>query len=295
MNIAVITPNPNSAITNSIYEAILKQGVHARKIKISAMNVDLSKMDTTDYRVFNSVFKGMNPDGAINRGIGINKTKKIFYRVDLYRALEILEIPLINSRECLELATNKVLTSLLLRKKGINTPETIACETYESAVKAFHTLGGDIVIKPMYGARGKGIIRVNEEGLAENILNNLSQLDEPFYLQKYYDHDNRDIRAFILGDKVIAAMERISDNWKTNIAKGAIAKSIEIDKEAQEIAIKSAQLVKGEIIGVDIMKTKNGYVVIEVNSVPGFAGLQSTTKLDIAAEIAKYCIGRFKK
>ena len=295
MNIAVITPNPNSAITNLIYEAILKQGVHARKIKISSISVDLSNPNNNDYKILNGVLKGMNPDGAINRGIGINKTKKIFYRVDMYRALEILDIPLINSRECLELATNKILTSLILRKAGIQTPETVACETIESAVKAYHALGGDIVIKPMYGARGRGIIRVSEEGLAENIFNNLSQLDEPFYIQKYYEHDNRDIRAFVLGDKVIASMERIADNWKTNIAKGATARPLELDKEAQEIAVKSAQLVKGEIIGVDLMKTKNGYSVIEVNSVPGFAGLQSTTKLDIAAEIAKYCIRRFKK
>jgi RimK family alpha-L-glutamate ligase len=193
---------------------------------------------------------------------------------------------MVNSAECMEISTNKMLASLLLKKNNIPTPETIVCEDEKKAMNAFYSLGKDVIVKPMYGSKGTGITRVNNEGFAEYFFYNLSRMDEPFYIQKFIEHNNKDIRAFVIGNQVVAAMERIGTGWKTNIAKGAVGQTIKLDDEASELAIKSVEITKGEIMGVDLMKSEDKYYVIEVNAVPGINGIQEATKLDIAGMIA---------
>lgn len=295
MQILILTPNTLSKVTNLIFEALLKNGIEAKKIALSDIRLDLSSKNF-DFQIFKTKLGGIQPDGAISRGIGINKIKKIFFRVDIYRSFEYAGIPIINSSSCLEKATNKMLSTLLLKKYGIPTPETIICENYNDAIEAFSTLGRDVIVKPLFGSKGRGVTRVMDEGFAEILFYHLAENDEPYYIQKYYEHENKDIRALVIDDQVIAAMKRVSKSWRTNIAKGAIGYPIHLDSEAEELAIKSSIAVEGQITGVDLIRSKeNGYSVVEVNAIPGIIELQKTTKIDLANEIAKYCINEFKK
>ena len=294
MKIVVLTPNTNSKVTNLLYEALLKRNIEASKIKLSSMEMDLSHNEVNS-SIFSNSGIPEDIDGIIGRGIGTNKIKKIYFRLHVYKAIEFAGVPLINSRECMELATNKILTTILLKKNGIKVPETIACESYKKALLAYNRLGSDVVLKPMYGSKGRGLIRITDEGLAENVFYHFSRIDEPFYLQKFYNHGNSDIRAFVIGNEVVAAMERVGSSWKTNISKGAIGKPLKLSSELEELSIKSAQAVKAEIAGIDIIKTNSGNLVLEVNAIPGIVGLQKTTKIDVADEMVKYCIDQFRK
>jgi len=305
-NIFIMTPFINSKTTNLIYNAFKNRNVEVYKICLSNTNLFISnksiyydKQKCQNDKLYSKYLAkniiNFKPDAIISRGIGIRETKKIFFRVDIYRALEILDIPVINSSLCLELATNKMLTSLLLKQNNIPTPDTYICEKYKDAISAYELLGGDIIFKPMFGSKGVGITRINDKNFAEYFFYNVSKLGEPFYLQKFMEHGNKDIRAFVINDEVIASMERIGTNWKTNIFQGAIGKPINLSDDLKEICIKSANIVKAKISGIDIIQTNEGYYVIEVNAVPGFNELQNVTKINIADKIAQYILEYVKK
>jgi RimK family alpha-L-glutamate ligase len=158
----------------------------------------------------------------------------------------------------------------------------------------YEELGGDIIIKPLFGSKGIGISRLNDKGFAENVIITLGQLNEVFYLQEFIEHYNRDIRIFVIGNEAIAGMYRVSDNWKTNVYAGAEVKPLELTDELKELAIKSAQVTKTEIAGVDILESEEGYYVIEVNSIPGFTALQKVTDTNIPKEIISYFLENSK-
>ena len=142
-------------------------------------------------------------------------------------------------------------------------------------------LGNYVIIKPLFGSKGVGITRLNDKAFAENVINTLSKLNEIFYLQEFVEHNNRDIRILVLGDKAIAGMYRVSDNWKTNIHAGARSEPLELTDELKTLAIKAAKAVKTEIAGVDIIESEKGLQVLEVNSIPGFTALQKVTDINL--------------
>ncbi|MFX1553208.1 MAG: RimK family alpha-L-glutamate ligase [Promethearchaeota archaeon] len=237
---------------------------------------------------FSEQFEALEPKAALVRGFGAAATQKIFFRLDILRAMEEYDVKLINSRESLEIASDKFLTSIFLEKYQIPTPRTVICEDPHKALEAFDELGGDCVLKPLYGSKGIGITRLNDKGFAENIIYSLSQVNQIFYLQEFVEHYNRDIRILVLGNKVVAGMYRVGNDWKTNIYAGARAEPIEITNEIKSLAIKAAEITKTEIAGVDIIESEKGFTVLEVNSIPGFTALQKVTDINIAEEIIAY-------
>ncbi len=241
-------------------------------------------------RKFYEQFEHLEPKAALVRGFGAAATQRIFFRLDILRALEEYDIKLINSRESLEIASDKFLTSVFLENHDIATPKTVICEDPHKALDAFDELGGDCVLKPLYGSKGIGITRLNDKSFAENIIYSLAQLNQVFYLQEFVHHQNRDIRILILGNKAIAGMYRVSDSWKTNIYAGAKAEPIELTNELKKLAIKAAKITKTEIAGVDILESEEGFSVLEVNSIPGFTAIQKVSDINLGEEIVNYFI-----
>ncbi|MFX0148797.1 MAG: RimK family alpha-L-glutamate ligase [Candidatus Hodarchaeota archaeon] len=278
----IITPSPLDPEVQILSEEFKKIGYDIQYFIPSKF---IAKISISS---FESQFKNLEPRAALVRGFGAAQTQKIFFRLDLLSAIEEYNIKLINSRESLEIASDKFLTSLFLEKNNVSTPKTIVCEDPSDALSSFEELGGDIVLKPLYGSRGVGITRINDRGFAENVINTLGQLNEIFYLQEFIEHYNRDIRILVLGEKVIAGMYRVSNNWKTNIHAGARMEPIELTSEMKKLAIKAAKVTKTEIAGVDIVESERGLLVLEVNSIPGFTALQKVTDINLAEEIVKF-------
>lgn len=290
MQSMIITPNPSDPEVLILAKEFDKKEVVVEYFVPSTMKVMVSFQDN-----FRKRFDKLNPKAALVRGFGAAATQKIFFRLDILRAIEEYDIKLINSRESLEIASDKFLTSIFLEKYNIPTPKTIICEDPNSALKAFEDLGGDCVFKPLFGSKGIGITRLNDKAFAENVLYSLGRLNEVFYLQEFIEHNNRDIRILVLGDRVVTGMYRVGDDWKTNIYAGAKAEPLEISDELEELAIKAAQVIKTEIAGVDIIESENGYLVIEVNSIPGFTALQKVSDKNLAEEIIDYFLERAKE
>lgn len=278
----IITPKPDDPEVKILSKEFEKIGYKVQYFIPSRIKVKINISNFSDN------FRGLDPYAALVRGFGAAPTQRIFFRLDLLSAIEEYGIKLINSRESLEIASDKFLTSLYLEKHKIPTPKTVVCEDPDDALESFDELGSDMVIKPLYGSRGVGITRVNDRGFAENVIYALGQLNEIFYLQEFIEHYNRDIRILVIGDKAIAGMYRVSDNWKTNIHAGARSEPLEITSELESLAIKAAKVTKTDIAGVDIIESERGYLVLEVNSIPGFTALQKVTDINLAAEIVSY-------
>ncbi len=297
MKTAIITPNPSDIEVKIIIKEFQKKGFDVKTLIPGEINVSVGlkvKNEPNSERFLYNIFEDIEPKGALVRGFGMNVTQKIFFRLDILRILENMDIKLINSRESLELATDKLLTSFLFEKEDIPTLKTIICENPNDALEAFEILGEDIVLKPIFGSKGIGLTRINDRGFAENVIYKLSRLNEIFYLQEFVQHNNQDIRILVLGDEAVAGMYRISDSWKTNIFTGAQPKPINLSDELKELAVKAAKATKTEIAGVDILETDNGLKVIEVNSIPGFTALQKVTKINLAEKIVEYYLDQIK-
>ncbi|MHA1150528.1 MAG: RimK family alpha-L-glutamate ligase [Promethearchaeota archaeon] len=284
MKSMIITPKPSDPEVMILTKELMNRGFAVEHLIPSLVKV---KINITKFK---EKFKDLEPKGALVRGVGADSTKKIFFRLDLLSAIEEYGIRLVNSREALEIASDKFLTSIYLENNDIPTPKTIICENPEDAIDAFEELGGDVILKPLYGSKGIGIIRLNDKGFAENVIYSLAELNQIFYLQEFIKHNNRDIRVLVLGDKVIAGMYRISDNWKTNIHAGARSEPIDLNDEVIELAIRASKAVKTDISGVDIIESKEGYSVLEVNSIPGFTALQKVTDKILVKEIIDFYI-----
>ncbi|MHA1658588.1 MAG: RimK family alpha-L-glutamate ligase [Promethearchaeota archaeon] len=286
MRSMIITPKPSDPEVQILTKEFEKRGFKVDYFIPSTVKVNIN--------YFKEQFEDIEPRGALVRGFGAAVTQKIFFRLDLLRAIEEHGIKLINSRESLEIASDKFLTSIFLEKYNIPTPRTIICENSKDALDSFEELGGDVVLKPLFGSKGIGITRLNEKGFAENVIYSLGQLNEIFYIQEFIEHYNRDIRILVLGDDAIAGMYRVSDNWKTNIHAGARMEPIELTNELKTLSVKAAKAVKTQIAGVDIVESEKGLLVLEVNSIPGFTALQKVTDVNIPEEIISYYLENVK-
>lgn len=226
------------------------------------------------------------------RGIPTAALEPIIFRVDVLHRLENMGVRVINSAAAIERSVDKYYTSSLLEDAGIPTPRTIVTERFEEAVAAFDELGGDVVVKPLFGSEGVGMVRVSDRDLAHRVFRTLELGRYVYYLQEYIPHADWDIRAFVLGGRLLAAMKRRAIGWKTNVAQGAESEPLRLDPDLEELSLRAARLVGADYAGVDIVYDQDGRpYVLEVNGIPGWRGLQRTVEFDVADAIAEYVLG----
>ena len=210
--------------------------------------------------------------------------------------LEFLDVPVINKFEVANNCGNKMITSLLLKKHNVPTPKTYFSFSSETALENLEKVGYPMVIKPVVGSWGRGVMALKDRDTADAIIEvrelNDGPLDRIYYLQEMVKRPPRDIRAIAVGDQVIAAMYRTSTGgFKTNIALGAEPVSCEITKELEDICLKASKAVGGGILGVDLMEDeKRGLVVHEVNNTVEFKGLAKVAKKNIPKEMIDFAI-----
>lgn len=286
MRIGILTRNPNAWCSSQIIRAV-KQ-ISADPIPMNYLNL-VARVALTPHA---SGGKGLDLlselDALIVRPIGRGSLDEIIFRLNLLHRLKKLGLPIFNDPASIERAVDKYYSLALMEENGIPVPRTIVSESPRKALDAFHELGGDVVVKPVYGSQGIGVTRVSDPEVALRVFRALAFVHHVLYVQEFVPHGNRDIRVFVIGGEVVAAMYRISEGWKTNIHQGARPEAMKPDSDLCGLAVKSADCLGCDIAGVDVMEGSNGYVVNEVNSQPGFQGLQSTTEVDIAVKIAEF-------
>ena len=216
-------------------------------------------------------------------------------------ALEFMEIPVINKFEVAHVCGNKMFMTLLLKKYNIPTPKTYFSFSSESAAENLERVGYPLVIKPVIGSWGRGVMPIKDKDTMEAVFEIRDITDSPhdriYYLQELVERPPRDIRVITVGDRPIAAMYRKSSGgFKTNIALGADPELCEITKEMEDMAAKASEAMGGGILGVDMMEDdKNGLVVHEVNNTVEFKGLARVSEKNIPKEMVEFALNYVRK
>lgn len=289
MKIGVLAQRPDEWHVERLLEALRRRGVEAYHLPPTRF---LSRIGLRP-RVSIRGYPIDDYDAIIVRRVPGGSPEQVFYRMDVLHRLEDLGIYLMNSAESIERAVDKYYTSTLLEDAGIKTPRTVVTESYREAMEAFEELGGDVVVKPLFGSFGVGMIRVSDPDLAHRVFRAIELIRGVYYLQEYIPHRKRDIRAFVIGDRVVASMMRIGADWRTNISRGGRAKPLTLDSELEELSIRAARVIGLEYAGVDILPSEDGeYYITEVNSTPGWRGLQGVTDIDIAEALVDHLLSR---
>lgn len=205
--------------------------------------------------------------------------------LEIARIMEHAGIPCINPSRTVAVCGDKLATSLALIKAGVPHPELRVAFTPASALDALEEMGYPAVVKPIDGSWGRMVSKLNDRDAAEAVLEHKDKLGSYqhgiYYLQKYIEKGNRDIRAFVVGDACIAAITRVGNHWRTNTALGAVAENLPVTPDLEDIAVAAAEAVQGDIIAVDLFETRDGLVVNEVNDVMEFKNSVTVTGVDI--------------
>ena len=222
-------------------------------------------------------------DAVIVRGIPRGSLEQVIFRVDALHVLVARGVTVVNGPRAIERTIDKFLASALLTRAGVPTPRTIACERREDALEAFDELGGDVIVKPLFGSMGAGMTRVDDADVAYRVFHALEIERAVYYLQEALPAD-RDLRAFVVGGRVLAAVERVGEGWRANLARGARAQAAELSAEQERMCLAAAEALGTGYAGVDLL----GDHVLELNGIPGWHGLQEATGADVAAALAAH-------
>jgi ribosomal protein S6--L-glutamate ligase len=229
-------------------------------------------------------------DGVMVRTMPPGSLEQVIFRMDVLQRIQAEGIPILNPPRTLEMCVDKYLTSARLVGAGLMVPPTEVCQDAESALEAFITLGGDVVVKPLFGSEGRGMVRVSDPDLAWRTFRTLERTQSVLYLQKFIQHPGWDLRVFVLGKRVLTAMRRRANgHWRTNVAQGGKGEPAVISSEVRELALRAAAVVEAPLAGIDLLPGPDGQIfVLEINAVPGWRALAPLTGIDIAKEIITY-------
>ncbi len=290
-SIGIFSRNPASWASQRLCEAIRYYGYTPMFLKISRL---LNRVGYGSPRV---EVKGVDLEellAVIVRPIGKCSLEEAIFRMDTLHRLVRLGKVVVNPPSAIEKCLDKFYSLFLLEESGLPVPRTAVAENVLDAMRAFHELGGDVVVKPIFGSRGIGTTRVSDPEVAFRVFSAIQFIHGVIYLQEFIPHGNRDIRVFVIGDRVVAAMYREASTWKTNVSQGARPRPLEPSEELKELALKASEVVGCEVAGVDLLESGDGYYITEINSQPGWKGLQQVTRVNIAREIVKYVISKTK-
>ena len=228
-------------------------------------------------------------DVVIVRGIPRGSLEQIVFRVDVLHALAAFGVRAVNGARAIERTVDKFLASALLSKAGLPTPRTIACERSADALEAFAGLGGDVIVKPLFGSMGLGMVRVENPDVAERVFRALELERAVYYLQETLPHTGRDVRALVVGGRVVASIERVGEGWRTNLARGGHAHPVRLDERRERLCVGAAGALGADYAGVDLLPAADGRdYVLEVNGIPGWQGVERATGVDVAAALAEH-------
>ena len=240
----------------------------------------------------------LDADAVLARIIPDGSLEQIIYRVDALHWIEERGIPVMNSPRAIERSVDKFYTTALLAEAAVPTPDTVVCESADGAMAAIERMideGAEVIIKPLFGSMGHGLVRVANVELAWRVVRALLHTRSVFYVQRAIEHSGHDVRAFVVGGEVIAAIARVAPagDWRTNVAVGGSARPLDLPERWTRLAVRAAEAVGAVYAGVDLIESRGGELfVLEVNAIPGWQGLQRATGVDVAGALVNHLFAR---
>lgn len=285
MKIGIISANRRLYSTRRIWEACRKAGHDVRFLHPKKCTV------------------GWNQDGSFLSlaGLKLEGIERVIPRIGhsltepgllVLRHFEYLGVPTPNRAAAILQSRDKVACLQHLAAHRLPIPPTVAIDSPDQLEESLEALGGlPIILKRSRGTQGVGVIKIGALDQLRATVETLWQLGEPIFLQRFIaESQGKDLRLFVIGDEVVAAMERISapDDFRSNLHRGGTARGITPSQELRDLATDAAKAVGLGIAGVDILRTNHGPVVLEINSSPGLEGIETATGRDLARLIVRY-------
>jgi len=265
-----------------IFAAMEKRGIDYERLDDRAISFDLE--NPKPWLEFDAVLE-----------------RSISYTSGLYalRLLNSFGIPTVNTAAVAEVCGDKLTTSAMLAKAGVPQPRNVVAFTPEAALEAIEAFGYPVVLKPVVGSWGRLLAKINDRDAAEAVLEHKATLGSVqhsvFYIQEFIEKPGRDIRAIVIGDRVLTAMYRKSEHWITNTARGGEGELCPITPNIEEICLKATAAVGGGVLAVDLVEHPDkGMVVNEINHTMEFHTMQPVSGVDIAGEIVEYVVSAAK-
>jgi tetrahydromethanopterin:alpha-L-glutamate ligase len=267
--------------SRSLMRAFSAAGARARMVNLSACAIDTAAggLDLPG-------FAGGLPDAVMVRTVAGGSFEAVTLRLGILHALDAIGVPVWNSARAIERCVDKSMTSFLLARAGIPTPPTWAVQSAQQAAAIVEREGAPLVLKPLFGSQGRGL----------RLIRSIADLPPPaeiagvYYLQRYVGIERQgfhDFRVLVVRGVVVATMMRHASHWITNIKRGGKPVSAVADATMKDLAIAAAAAVGADFAGVDIIHDAAGHaMVLEVNSMPAWSGLQRTTSINISAVLA---------
>jgi ribosomal protein S6--L-glutamate ligase len=237
-------------------------------------------------------------DAVIVRTMPPGSLEQVVFRMDLLQAVAARGVPILNSPRALETCVDKYLTTARLAAAGLPVPPTVVCQTADDALEAFAALGGDVVVKPLFGSEGRGMLRISDHELAWRTFRTLERTGAVLYVQQVIRHPGWDLRVFVLDGRALAAMRRHAPerSWRTNVAQGGVGEAVAIDPAQEALALRAAAVLGTAAAGVDLLMGPDGkWHVLEVNAVPGWRALAPVTGIDVAAALVRHLAGKVQR
>jgi ribosomal protein S6--L-glutamate ligase len=288
MKVGVISKKPTYWSTKALLKAIRTQGHEPTFIKTDEVRLIVAGKDEA---IFNGASL-QSQDVLIPR---IGRSMTDFGKM-LLRQLELMHVHTTLTSDGLITARNKFLALQSLRAAGITVPRTILLASRPNLVEAGHLVRYPAVLKILSGTQGVGVMRVKSIEETASIVDTLKFFGEVVCLQEYIPNPGVDIRALVVGDRVVGSMKRIAphNEWRANMHLGAKGVPIELDDHAQKVAVRSTKAVGLEISGVDMIFRGDTPYVLEVNASPGFRGLLEATGVNAADAMVEYAVEKAK-
>lgn len=292
LNIAILSRGPALYSTQSLFRAVKASGHYVRVVDHGLCHLMIEQGMPQIY------YEGARLTGmdAIIPRIGISATD---YGAAIIRQAELMGIYTTTRSEPLLLARDKLKCLQILSAGGLDVPRTVIAGTPESVPQLIGLLGGaPLVVKMLESTHGVGVVLAETKNTAISVVEAFAKLGQQVILQEFIEEaDGSDVRAFVVGRKIVAAMLRKAANgeFRSNLHRGASATPVSLTKEERKIVLQATKLLGLDIAGVDLLRSRRGPLVMEVNASPGLEGIETTTGVDIAGIIVKNLEAGVKK
>lgn len=269
-------------------------GWHVRDLQRAAAALGREATAVDFRKVFASVAASFDSlagfDAVLVRTMPPGSLEQVIFRMDVLHRLQAGGVKVLNPPAAVEACVDKYLATAKLQAAGLRVPPTIVCQHADAAMEALAALGGDVVVKPLFGSEGRGMIRLNDPDLAWRTFRTLERLQSVLYLQKFVAHPGWDLRVFVLDGRAIAGMKRHAQTgWRTNVAQGGRAECVSVTAAEEQLALRAAAALGARMAGVDLLPGPDGdWYVLEVNAVPGWRALAPVSGVDVANSILQF-------
>ncbi len=289
MNIFILSRNKNLYSTSRLVEAGNKRGYNVRVVDYMRCYMNITSSKPTIFYGGESLDK---VDAVIPR-IGASNT---FYGTAVVKQFEMMGSFCVNSSSAITNSRDKLRSLQILAEAGINMPVTGFASHTKDIEGVIESVGSiPLIMKLLQGTQGQGVVLAETRKAAESVMSAFRQLDADIMVQEFIaESRGTDIRAFVVGDYVVAAMRRTAneDEFRSNLHRGGVIEPINITEEESRMAIKASKILGLQIAGVDLMRSSRGPLILEVNSSPGLQGIETSSKLDVAGKIISYIRGK---